>query len=235
MRTRLKPSVLFIAVLILFTSCQNDNQDQDHPHDSLFFIDYRNLEEGADGMAVIELDPESTDFESISSKLELGVGVLPHHIYFDNDAKKLYTTVLGGSYLYQIKTGEDHNGFPILISAKAINAGGNTVGEDIFFTSDGRYFVTFMGGSGGSKDGSIGVFNAKDNQLIKTIKAPIETNADKFIMYPDGISVNEKKRSNDGNLYNSSRPNYRNGQHLYIIGHKHIRVKENLSSCRLSN
>jgi DNA-binding beta-propeller fold protein YncE len=193
MRTRLKPSVLFIAVLILFASCQNDNQDQDHPHDSLFFIDYRNLEEGADGMAVIELDPESTDFGSISSKLELGVGVLPHHIYYDNDAKKLYTTALGGSYLYQIKTGEDHNGSPILISAKAINTGGNTVGEDIFFTSDGRYFMTFMGGSGGSKDGSIGVFNAKDNQLIKTIKAPIETNPDKFIMYPHGISVNEKK------------------------------------------
>lgn len=192
MKTRFKPSVLFIIIFILFTSCQNDNDNQDHPHSSLFFIDYRNLEGGKDGIAVIELDPESTNFGSISSKLELGIGVLPHHIYYNYDAKKLYTTALGGSFLYQIKTDKDHNGSPILISAKDINTGENTVGENIFFTSDGRYFVTFMGGSGGLKDGSIGVFNA-DNQLIKTIKAPIETNPNKFIMYPHGISIDEKK------------------------------------------
>lgn len=53
--------------------------------------------------------------------------------------------------------------------------------------------MTFMGGAGGPKDGSIGVFNANNNQLIKTIKAPIQANPNQFIMYPHGISVNEEK------------------------------------------
>lgn len=53
--------------------------------------------------------------------------------------------------------------------------------------------MTFMGGAGGLKDGSVGVFNANNNQLIKTIKGSIETNPNKFIMYPHGISVNEEK------------------------------------------
>jgi hypothetical protein len=53
--------------------------------------------------------------------------------------------------------------------------------------------MTFMGGAGGLKDGSVGVFNANNNQLIKTIKAPIQENPNKFIMYPHGISINEEK------------------------------------------
>lgn len=193
MNLQLKPTLLFIFILIVFTNCQNDNHEPKHAHDSSFYIDYRSLEGLPDGMAVIELDPESADFGVLTSKLELGVGVLPHHIYYDHTQKKLYTTALGGSYLYQIKIEEDRRGLPKLISATPINTGENTVGENIFFTTDGRYFMTFMGGAGGPKDGSIGVFNANNNQLIKTIKAPIQTNPNKFIMYPHGISINEEK------------------------------------------
>jgi hypothetical protein len=43
------------------------------------------------------------------------------------------------------------------------------------------------------QDGSVEVFNANNNQLIKTIKAPIQENPNKFIMYPHGISINEEK------------------------------------------
>lgn len=142
---------------------------------------------------MIELDPEAPNFGNISSKLELGVGVLPHHIYYNQSANKLYTTALGGKYLYQIKTEKDNNGQPILVAATPIDTGENTVGENLFFTNDGRFFMTFMGGAGGLKDGSVGVFNAGNNQLIKTIKAPIQTNPNKFIMYPHGISINEEK------------------------------------------
>ncbi|UUC45231.1 hypothetical protein [Flavobacterium cerinum] len=180
--------------LFFFYGC-NDNDDDpiNYAHDSMFFIDYRDLNGGSDGMAVIELDPESPNFGHISSKLELGVGVLPHHIYYDYFAQKLYTTALGGSYLYQIRTVEDANGNPTLVNATPVNTGTSTVGEDIFFTSDGRYFVTFMGGDGSLKGGSVGVFNASNNQLIKTISGSIDTNPNKFIMYPHGISVSEEK------------------------------------------
>lgn len=186
-------TVLLFAILAMFTNCQNDNHNGEQPHDSSFYIDYRSLNGLSDGIAVIELDPEAPNFGNISSKLELGIGVLPHHLYYNNNAKKLYTTALGGSYLYEVKTGIDQNGLPKLINSTPIDTGENTVGENLFFTNDGRYFMTFMGGAGGPKDGSIGVFNANNNQLIKTIKAPIQDNPNKFIMYPHGISINEDK------------------------------------------
>lgn len=183
---------LFIIILMIFSNCQNDNHPE-IPHDTAFFIDYRSLTGQPDGIAVIELDPDAPDFGNISNKLELGIGVLPHHLYYNQSANKLYTTALGGSYLYQIKTEKDKIGLPRLVSATPIDTSENTVGENLFFTNDGRFFMTFMGGAGGLKDGSVGVFNANNNQLIKTIKAPIQDNPNKFIMYPHGISVNEEK------------------------------------------
>ncbi|PKF73288.1 hypothetical protein [Chryseobacterium sp. PMSZPI] len=191
MKLKFNP-VLLLGLLFPFSNCQNDNHSE-IPHDTAFYIDYRSLDGKSDGIAVIELDPEAPNFGNISSKLELGVGVLPHHLYYNQNANKLYSTALGGSYLYQIKTEKDKNGQPILVAATPINTGENTVGENLFFTNDGRFFMTFMGGAGGPKDGSIGVFNANNNQLIKTIKAPIQDNPNKFIMYPHGISVNEEK------------------------------------------
>ncbi len=190
---KLKFNLLSLIILTIFSNCQNDNHNSDLPHDTSFYIDYRSLKGLSDGIAVIELDPEAPNFGHISSKLELGVGVLPHHLYYNQGANKLYTTALGGNYLYQIQTEKDKNGQPILVNATPIDTGENTVGENLFFTNDGRYFMTFMGGAGGPKDGSIGVFNASNNQLIKTIKAPIQTNPNQFIMYPHGISVNEEK------------------------------------------
>lgn len=190
---KLKFNLLSLVILITFSNCQNDNHHSDLPHDSSFYIDYRSLNGLSDGIAVIELDPEAPNFGHISSKLELGVGVLPHHLYYNQNANKLFTTALGGNYLYEIKTEKDKNGQPKLVSATPIDTGENTVGENLFFTNDGRYFMTFMGGAGGPKDGSIGVFNANNNQLIKTIKAPVQTNPNQFIMYPHGISVNEEK------------------------------------------
>ncbi|PWN59922.1 YncE family protein [Chryseobacterium viscerum] len=192
MKLKFNTAILFVT-LVIFTTCHDDNHNSDHPHDSSFYIDYRSLKGLPDGIAVIELDPEAPNFGYISSRLELGVGVLPHHIYYNQNAKKMFTTALGGSYLYEIKTEEDEDGQPKLMNAIPIDTGENTVGENLFFTNDGRYFMTFMGGAGGPKDGSIGVFNANNNQLIKTIKAPIQANPSQFIMYPHGISINEEK------------------------------------------
>jgi hypothetical protein len=67
---------LFISILIIFSNCQNDNHPE-IPHDTAFYIDYRSLTGQPDGIAVIELDPDAPDFGNMSSKLELGIGVLP--------------------------------------------------------------------------------------------------------------------------------------------------------------
>ncbi len=184
---------VLLLLPLLFANCDSDNHPSTPSRESVFFIDYRSIDGKPDGMAVIELDPESLEFGKIKNKLEMGVGVLPHHIYYDNTAKKLYTTALGGNYLYQITTAVDDDGYPLLVSATPINTGTNTVGENIFFTTDNRYFVTFMGGDGSLTGGSVGVFNATTNQLLHTISGSIEDNPTKYIMYPHGISINESK------------------------------------------
>lgn len=187
-----RASVLLTCIL-LSGACKKID-DPSTRQKTLFFIDYRHLAGGSDGIAVMELDPESPDFGKILSKTELGKGVLPHHLYFNRDEKKLFTTALGGSFLYELKMEWNQEGYPVIYNVTPINTGGNTVGEDIFFTKSGQYWVTFMGGQGGVKDGSVGVFNAHNNQLVKTISASIDENPDKFIMYPHGISINEDKK-----------------------------------------
>jgi hypothetical protein len=185
--------IIPLLFLLFFAACKKN----DHPslkRKTLFFIDYRNLAGGKDGIAVMELDPESPDFGKIINKTELGVGVLPHHLYFNRDEKKLFTTALGGEFLYELKMDWTREGIPVIYDVNPINTGGNTVGENIFFTKNGEFWVTFMGGHGGIRDGSVGVFNARNNELIKTISGSITDNPEKFIMYPHGISVFEDEK-----------------------------------------
>lgn len=162
----------------------------------LFFVNYRNLEGGADGIMLLNLDPDSADFGTIVQKFELGVGVTPHHLYYNRDESRLYNTTLGGEYLYEIMLERDENGAPTIIDAVALDTGDSTVGEDMYFSEDGsRFWVTFVGGFGGETDGTVGVFDATTNALIETIVAPISndpTNGEPYIMYPHGISANEE-------------------------------------------
>ncbi|MCW3466449.1 hypothetical protein [Chitinophaga nivalis] len=187
---------VIITLTLIIACCITCRRDEDPAvkQKTLFFIDYRNLGGGKDGVLVMELDPESPDFANILSNTEIGKGVLPHHLYFNRDEKKLFTTALGGEYLYELKMEWNKDGYPIIYQVNPINTHGNQVGEDIFFTKNGEYWVTFMGGQGGLRDGSVGVFNATTNELIKTIKGKEADNPDKFILYPHGISMNEEKK-----------------------------------------
>lgn len=167
-----------------------------HPtsQDSLFFVDYRHLDGGDDGVALIDFDPESETFGEIMQMVDIGEGVLPHHLYFNRDESRLYTTALGGENLYEIVLEHD-DGTPTIDEIVSIDTGGNIVGEDIYFTEDGtQYWVTFMGGLGGDQGGSVGVFDAETNELIDTIVAPVSDDPESdepFILYPHGISANE--------------------------------------------
>jgi DNA-binding beta-propeller fold protein YncE len=190
--------VAIVAVVASYGSSQSGSAAQttrggahtERP--GLLFVDYRNLGGGPDGVALIDLDPESEHFGEIVQNVEIGVGVLPHHLYFNHDQSRLYTTALGGAHLYEILL---HEGLPQISGIEAIDTGGNIVGEDLYFTRDGsRYYMTFMGGQGGDKGGSVGVFDAQTNALIKTILAPVPedpASGQPFIMYAHGISANE--------------------------------------------
>jgi DNA-binding beta-propeller fold protein YncE len=159
-------------------------------------VDFRHLDGGKDGVAIIDLDPESEQFGQIIQQRSIGEGVLPHHLYFNRDQTKLYTTALGGSNLYEITLKKDAHEIPHLGSIKPIDTHGNIVGEDIYFTQDGsRFYMTFLGGQGDEKGGSIGVFEAQTNELVETILAPVPedpSSEQPFIMHPHGISANEE-------------------------------------------
>jgi hypothetical protein len=161
----------------------------------LFFVDYRHLDGGKDGIALVDLNPESKRFGKIMQRKEIGTGVLPHHLYFNNEEKRLYTTALGGDYLYEVILDKGRDGVPRMTRIVPVDTGGNLVGEDMFFTRDNsRYYVTFLMGQGGEKAGSVGVFDARTNELIETIVAPSPddpSSGQPFIMHPHGISANE--------------------------------------------
>lgn len=188
-----KKSICYLLLCILFGVACKRHSDPVTQDKSFFLVDYRNLQDGPDGIAIIDLDPESPDFGKVVSNLELGKGVLPHHIYFDRNDRKIYNIALGPPYLYQLELGYDKK-YPYFRSAHAINTGGNMVGEDIYFTRDGRYIVTFMGGRGGHHGGTVGVFDLNSNRLLKTIEVPWHEGVTTFIRHPHGISANEDKQ-----------------------------------------
>jgi DNA-binding beta-propeller fold protein YncE len=166
------------------------------PSPGLIFVDYRHLNGGADGVALMDLNPESPDFGKIVQQVEMGPGVLPHHLYFNRDQTKLYNTALGGERLYEVGLQKDAKGVPTITEITPIDVGDNLVGEDIYFTEDGsRFYMTFMRGRGGERDGTVGVFDAKTDQLLEVISAPepADPGSDApFILYPHGISANEE-------------------------------------------
>jgi DNA-binding beta-propeller fold protein YncE len=183
---------LLLSVTAAWAHGDTDGGISDSP---LFFVDYRNLNGGSDGVLLLNLDPESEQFGEILQNFELGEGVTPHHLYYNRDQSRLYNTALGGEFLYELMLEHDRDGIPTIVEAKPLDVGANIVGEDMYFTEDGsRFYMTFMGGTGGDFDGTIGVFDAQTNALIESIAAPIGENpaSAPFILYPHGISVNEE-------------------------------------------
>ncbi|HWB80424.1 MAG TPA: hypothetical protein VG755_35915 [Nannocystaceae bacterium] len=157
----------------------------------LVYVAFRNLEGGDDGILLVDLDPQSPAFGTIIQRVDIGTGVLPHHLYWNRDHTRLYATALGGERLYEIHltAGE----MPGIDNIEALDVGDNVVAEDIYFTEDGsRFYVTFMGGQGAAVDGSVGVFDATTNALTNTILAPMGAPNDPFVIWPHGISASEE-------------------------------------------
>lgn len=143
-------------------------------------VDYTSETGGADGIALMDLNPNSKTFGKILHKAEVGVGVIPHHLYYNRDGSKLYTTALGGERLYRVWMDHDR-----IEKITPINTGPCQVGEDMYFSEDGsKFYLTCMGSS------MVAVFDARTDTLLNQIQAPAP--ADAFIKHPHGISVNEQ-------------------------------------------
>ncbi len=150
-----------------------------------------------DSIAIIELDPESDNFGDILYDYPLPKLDAPmHHLYY-SPTGRLYATGLGSQCsLAEIELVRNAKAEPIINNFECLNTNGQNVGEDIMWhnvNGELTMFVTFMGGSDLSQvdTGTIGVFNAQNNQVIKIIEAresQVEP-GQPYIKFPHGISA----------------------------------------------
>jgi DNA-binding beta-propeller fold protein YncE len=129
-----------------------------------------------EGIAIMEIDPESADFGKILMEIPLPSDLVAHHIFFNRDRTKAYVTALGKSLLHVI----DLTKFPYRL--RTIEVPDCQVGEDLVVSDDNKtWYLTCMGSS------TVIMGNAVTDRPVKTISASIP--GDPFIAYPHGIAI----------------------------------------------
>ena len=150
-----------------------------------------------DSIAIVELDPEADNFGEILQEFNIDNLALPlHHMYY-SPTGRLYATGLDPACsLAEISLSRDSTGSPVIGGMECLDTQGQQVGEDIMWhTSNGTeyMFVTFMGGTGVEQAdaGSVGVFDAQSNAVVKVIEARKDQVGEgkPYILYPHGISA----------------------------------------------
>jgi DNA-binding beta-propeller fold protein YncE len=129
-----------------------------------------------EGIAIMDIDPESTRFGKILMEIPLPSDLVAHHIFFNRDQTKAYITALGKSLLHVL----DLSRFPYRLDAIAVPD--CQMSEDLVVSEDNRtWYLTCMGSS------NVIIGDAVADRPIKTVSAPGP--ADAFIAYPHGIAI----------------------------------------------
>jgi len=130
-----------------------------------------------EGIAIIDVDPKSSNFGKILNDLPLPPDAVAHHIFYNKDLSKAYITALGNGALRVINM--KHKPYEI----ESLNVPECQVAEDMVFTADKKtWYLTCMGSS------NVIVGDAHTDKVKQVIAA---NEKDKFIKYPHGISLNE--------------------------------------------
>src|ERR1700704_838921 len=129
-----------------------------------------------EGIAIMDIDPESSDFGKILMDIPLPADLLAHHIFFNRDRTKAYITALGKSLLHVI----DLTRFPYRL--RTIDVPDCQVLEDLVVSEDNRtWYLTCMGSS------TVIMGDAVKDVPIKTVRAAEPATAS--ILYPHGIAI----------------------------------------------
>jgi DNA-binding beta-propeller fold protein YncE len=129
-----------------------------------------------EGIAIMDIDPQSTDFGKILMEIPLPSDLVAHHIFFNRDRTKAYITALGKSLLHVI----DLTKFPYRL--RAIDVPDCQVGEDLVVSEDNRtWYLTCMGSS------TVILGDAHMDKPMKTVSAAEPAMA--TILYPHGIAI----------------------------------------------
>ena len=130
-----------------------------------------------EGIAIIDVDPESPKFGKIVNDLPLPPDAVAHHIFYNKDLSKAYITALGNGALRVINM--KHKPYEI----ESLNVPECQVAEDMVFTTDKKtWYLTCMGSS------NVIVGDAHTDKVKQVIAA---NEKEKFVKYPHGIGLNE--------------------------------------------
>src|SRR3989304_6327070 len=114
-----------------------------------------------EGIAILDVDPQSPTFGKILADIPLPSDLVAHHIFYNRDKTKAYVTALGNSVLHVM----DLTRFPYRL--KAVDVPGCSVLEDLIVTPDNKtWFLTCMGSH------NVVVGDAVTDKPVKTAAAP---------------------------------------------------------------
>lgn len=123
-----------------------------------------------EGIAVVDVDPESPRYGEILTDIPLPADLVAHHLFWNRDHTKIYVTALGKAEVRVIDTTQN----PYRV--KVIDAPDCQVGEDVVFSEDNKtWWATCMGSS------KILMGDAVNDTLTRTIDSPVR--------YPHGITI----------------------------------------------
>jgi DNA-binding beta-propeller fold protein YncE len=124
-----------------------------------------------EGIAIIDVDPNSKAFGTIVQDIPLPGDLVAHHIFYNRDQSKAYVTALGKEELRVIDMARKPYGI-----TKVVAVPGCSVGEDIVFSDDGKHwYLSCMGTQ------SMVVGDARKDEPLKTIKVAAP--------YPHGLAI----------------------------------------------
>ena len=130
-----------------------------------------------EGIAIIDVDPQSPTFGKLLADIPLPGDLVAHHIFYNRDKSKAYVTALGKSVLHVM----DLTRFPFRL--KAVEVPGCTVLEDVVVTPDNKtWFLTCMGSH------NVIVGDAVTDRPLRTIAAGHP--GPPYIRWPHGIALN---------------------------------------------
>lgn len=134
-----------------------------------------------EGIAIIDVDPDSETFAKMIADIPLPPDLVGHHLFYNKDAGKAYLTALGSNPLQVM----DMKKYPYRL--KTIAVPDCKVGEDIVFSEDKKtWYLTCMGSS------NVIVGDALTDKVVKVIDAPVSKSATTFISYPHGIGLQDE-------------------------------------------
>jgi DNA-binding beta-propeller fold protein YncE len=170
----MKPFRLLSLTLVLLLSCTSLASAE-----ILALLNYESKPDQPvrrEGIAIMDIDPASSDFGNILMEIPLPPDLVAHHIFFNRDRTKAYITALGKSILHVV----DLTRFPYRLRAIAVPD--CQVLEDLVVSEDNRtWYLTCMGSS------TVIMGDAVKDTPVKTIRAAEPAPA--FILNPHGIAI----------------------------------------------